>query len=318
MADVYKHFVLMQFLLVMLLMVESSRVMDGMKGLFGRKEYPDRLRHQWNQSDKNVRYILNRTLREFSTRYAKIGNGKNNKHVAAQTGSLAKLPCGPMPKLEKNMLNITVKWFKRNNISRDILTSWGETLLTDKRFLPYEINNTTNTQNWSLHIRYTKNSDAGLYQCQMCWNDTSDTCINNNVSLSVLEAHAKIFDGPTKKIPNDKELPLRLSCVLINSIEAPEYIFWYHDDRMINYDLADGATVRVGRQGSELIFPKANRTHAGNYSCVPSNAQLDSILVYYEDTAFPKSKDGSCGEKSQPRDDIVNMLVLISTFQLCR
>nr|XP_023011846.1 uncharacterized protein LOC111502097 [Leptinotarsa decemlineata] len=149
--------------------------------------------------------------------------------------------------------------------------------------------------------------------------DSAVLCCSGQVSDRLNKAHAKIFGGPTKKIRKDKELPLRLSCVLINSIEPPEYIFWYHGDRMINYDLEDGATVREGPQGSELIFPKANRTHAGNYSCVPSNAKLDSILVYYEDrTTFAKSQDGSGGKKSPSQDDIVNMLVLISTFQLCR
>lgn len=112
-------------------------------------------------------------------------------------------------------------------------------------------------------------------------------CITNEklflllINISFSDAHAKIIGGDTKYIPKNKEMPLRLSCVLIHSIEPPKYIFWYRGDRMINYDLEDGATVREGPQGSELIFPKPNEMHVGNYSCVPSNAQLDSVMVKY-------------------------------------
>lgn len=87
--------------------------------------------------------------------------------------------------------------------------------------------------------------------------------------------------GPIKRINSDKVLPLRLSCVLKNSIEPPDYIFWYHEDRVINYDLRDGAHVTEGDNGSELIFSKANRSHTGNYSCVPSNARQASVIVLY-------------------------------------
>lgn len=96
-----------------------------------------------------------------------------------------------------------------------------------------------------------------------------------------IEAWAEIIDGPIKRINSEKVLPLRLSCVLKNSIEAPEYIFWYHEDRVINYDLGDNAHVREGDKGSELIFSKANRSHTGNYSCVPSNARQASVIVLY-------------------------------------
>ncbi|KAJ8970852.1 hypothetical protein NQ314_001009 [Rhamnusium bicolor] len=92
------------------------------------------------------------------------------------------------------------------------------------------------------------------------------------------KAQAVIIGGPVKEVEKAGS-PLRLSCVLSHSIEAPTYIFWYHGDRMINYDLNDGATVRDGRQGSELIFPRAQRKHAGNYSCVPSNAKQASVMV---------------------------------------
>lgn len=92
------------------------------------------------------------------------------------------------------------------------------------------------------------------------------------------EAIAEIFGKPTKVVKPGS--PLRLSCILRHSIEPPMYIFWYHRDKMINYNLGTGAAIRHGRQGSELIFPRAEIHHSGNYSCVPSNARQASVLVH--------------------------------------
>lgn len=92
------------------------------------------------------------------------------------------------------------------------------------------------------------------------------------------EAHADIIGGPDKIVKAGS--PLRLNCILRRSTEQPEYIFWYHGNKMINYDLGGGAAVRHGRQGSELIIPKAELQDAGNYSCVPSNAKSASVTVH--------------------------------------
>lgn len=84
--------------------------------------------------------------------------------------------------------------------------------------------------------------------------------------------------------------PLRLTCILNDSIEPPTYMFWYKDDRVINYDLSDGATVREGRLGTELIFPRAEPAHNGNYSCVPSNAVQADIVVTVQDASENRKK----------------------------
>ncbi|KAJ8951209.1 hypothetical protein NQ318_010236 [Aromia moschata] len=138
------------------------------------------------------------------------------------------------------------------------------------------------------------------------------------LTIFLPEAEAVIIGGPRKEVEKPGS-PLRLSCFLNNSIEAPDYIFWYHEDRMINYDLGDGATVRDGRQGSELIFPIAQRKHAGNYSCVPSNARQASVeVVFLSRDTEGGDGEGSCAKKSQSRDHIVNMLVLALALHLYR
>jgi Immunoglobulin domain len=93
-----------------------------------------------------------------------------------------------------------------------------------------------------------------------------------------LEAKAEILGAPDKYVKSGSAL--RLTCVLRKSTEPPVYVFWYHNDRMVNYDEAMGVTVRHGRYSSELEVTTAKPENSGNYSCVPSNAKPSSIHVH--------------------------------------
>ncbi|XP_072397686.1 uncharacterized protein [Diabrotica undecimpunctata] len=236
--------------------------------------------------------------------------------VKGQTWSTTKLHCA-VPNIGEHQ-NVTFKWSKQQSSTEYFTLSKLNTTYIedessplwigdDKRYLP-----TLDQENkdWTLSIRFTQLSDAGIYECEIC---IFEKCSTSLVHLKLQEARAKIIGGPVKVIPSDKELPLRLSCELINSMEKPAYIFWYHGDRMINYDLEDGATVREGPQGSELIFQKANKTHAGNYSCVPSNARLDSVTVYYGEVGCDPLGDGS-GTKMTHQERYMTITILIPLF----
>ncbi|CAG2059742.1 unnamed protein product [Timema podura] len=84
--------------------------------------------------------------------------------------------------------------------------------------------------------------------------------------------------GPDKFVKSGSLL--RLTCVLRRSTEAPVYVFWYHEERMINYDLGRGVKVRHARYSSELVVAEAHKSDSGNYSCVPSNARPANINVH--------------------------------------
>lgn len=71
---------------------------------------------------------------------------------------------------------------------------------------------------------------------------------------------------------------LRLTCTLKDSTEVPSYVFWYHEDRMINYD--SGVTVHADQFSSVLELDEADKSHNGNYTCSPSNAIAASINVH--------------------------------------
>lgn len=56
-----------------------------------------------------------------------------------------------------------------------------------------------------------------------------------------LEARAEISGPPIRYLTPGSTL--RLQCRVVQNTEASEYIFWYHDNRMINYDIDRGINV---------------------------------------------------------------------------
>lgn len=61
------------------------------------------------------------------------------------------------------------------------------------------------------------------------------------INVRVVVARAEI-SGPSEKYLKPGSL-LRLSCRIVENIENPLYIFWYHNSRMINYDTHRGVNV---------------------------------------------------------------------------
>ena len=71
------------------------------------------------------------------------------------------------------------------------------------------------------------------------------------------------------------------------SIFSYRYVFWYHFERMVNYDLPTDSSVSVktstspkGMTRSILTIKEAQPADAGNYTCKPSNAIAASIQVF--------------------------------------
>lgn len=70
---------------------------------------------------------------------------------------------------------------------------------------------------------------------------------------------------------------------LFQSPTPPQYVFWYHNDRMINYDTTRGSvTVQTdpGPTQSRLTIRQAVEADTGNYTCSASNTKPASIFVF--------------------------------------
>ena len=92
------------------------------------------------------------------------------------------------------------------------------------------------------------------------------------------EARAEIDGGPEKYVKSGSTL--KLTCHIRQNSVAPDFVFWYHDGRMINYEGALGVSVIGDAASSTLIVGKAHSLHSGNYSCVPSNVRPASVIVH--------------------------------------
>jgi len=82
------------------------------------------------------------------------------------------------------------------------------------------------------------------------------------------------------------------------------YVFWYHNDRMVNYDVERGISVFTssgggedddagggggGKTKSQFIVAEATPSDSGNYTCKPSNAVPASIQVFVSNTRGSQS-----------------------------
>ncbi|RLU20049.1 hypothetical protein DMN91_006655 [Ooceraea biroi] len=187
------------------------------------------------------------------------------KNVVAQTGGNALLPCrfnGPG----------IVTWIRqghaKNRKDRQLLTVGRSTHSKDTRFV------VVNSPDWNLMIKSVKHEDAGLYECQI----QTEPVQQRFVRLNITEAYSVIPGGPNLHVKQGSSL--RLECQLMAATESPSYIFWFREERMINYDNEPGVRVELKRNGSVLVVEKVKLSHGANYTCSPSNAKPSCIMIH--------------------------------------
>lgn len=98
--------------------------------------------------------------------------------------------------------------------------------------------------------------------------------------FSLLDAKAEILGPFDKYIQMGSDLILQ--CNIRQSTELPVYLFWYHNNHMINYDVDPRKYVKTDlkSRSSLLIIKNTESIHEGNYTCVPNNAQPTSSYVH--------------------------------------
>ncbi|KAH1007519.1 hypothetical protein HUJ04_004741 [Dendroctonus ponderosae] len=119
---------------------------------------------------------------------------------------------------------------------------------------------------------------VGCYMIHVGW--CGQSCSLSTHQLTDINAHheaqAEIQGAPELYIRAGSLL--RLVCTLKHSTEPPAFVFWFHEQRMINYD--QGISVVESRSSSILHLQDADKSHNGNYTCSPSNAVPASINVH--------------------------------------
>lgn len=191
---------------------------------------------------------------------------ENSTMVMSQVGSTAHIPCRI-----HHIGEGVVSWIRRKDYH--LLTVGLTTYSSDERFSATHLQN---SEDWTLQIKFVQDRDAGWYECQVSTHPPTSIFLE----LRVVEARAEIVGPQVKYLTPDSTL--KLICRVVQSTEASAFIFWYHNNRMINYDVDRGINVSTEADFhySELSINHAGKEHSGNYTCVPSNSQPASVVVH--------------------------------------
>ncbi|XP_068215786.1 uncharacterized protein [Palaemon carinicauda] len=128
---------------------------------------------------------------------------------------------------------------------------------------------------WELSIREVKLTDAGLYECQLATYPFTSYFF----TLKVVEARAVIHGGPEVHIHTGNRL--RLHCSVQQATEPPVFIFWFHNNSMVNYEAKRPLEVIVSHHySSTLVINNVTWCDAGSYTCEPYNAVPSNITVH--------------------------------------
>ncbi|XP_074593225.1 uncharacterized protein LOC141848969 [Brevipalpus obovatus] len=195
-------------------------------------------------------------------------DNNTSTNIATSVSKTVFLPCRV-----HNLGDRTVSWIRRNDLNP--LTIGKITYTSDQRFQAVHMEN---SDDWSLQIGYPSREDAGVYECQVSTRPPKSLF----VTLNVIVSKAKIIGSPT--IYLNSESLLSLICVVEETPGPPDYIFWYHNGQVINYDSSRNVDVFLEKSAqsssSKLIIQKAHPSDSGNYSCVPANAEPAHIAVH--------------------------------------
>ncbi|KAI4468926.1 defective proboscis extension response dpr -related [Holotrichia oblita] len=107
--------------------------------------------------------------------------------------------------------------------------------------------------------------------------------VSHFVNLQIVVPEATI-QGGSGEHHVDVGSVIDLVCIIDKSPTPPQYVFWYHNNHMINYDTARGGisveTVPGVRTQSRLTIRDTNDADSGNYTCSASNTEPASIYVF--------------------------------------
>ncbi|KAF7408485.1 hypothetical protein HZH66_003022 [Vespula vulgaris] len=105
--------------------------------------------------------------------------------------------------------------------------------------------------------------------------------LSHFVNLNIVIPEAFILGSDEHHV--DVGSIINLVCIIEKSPTPPQYVFWYHNNRMINYDTSRGSvTVQTdpGPTQSRLTIRQAVESDTGNYTCNASNTKPASIFVF--------------------------------------
>ncbi|XP_058798913.1 zwei Ig domain protein zig-8-like [Phymastichus coffea] len=194
-------------------------------------------------------------------------------NVTVQLGDTAFLHCKIRNLADNTIPDTEISWIRRRDWH--VLTNSIFTYTNDERF---QVLHPEGSDDWILQVKYVKKRDNGIYECQI---SRSTGIVSHFVNLNIVMPEAFILGGEEHHV--DVGSTINLVCIIKKSPTPPQYVFWYHNNRMINYDTTRGRISVQNEPGptqSRLLIHNAIESDTGNYSCSASNTKLTSIFVF--------------------------------------
>ncbi|CAG9863235.1 unnamed protein product [Phyllotreta striolata] len=233
---------------------------------------------QQQQKYSEWRQLWYPSFEDFSRAEAMTGAENNTiTNVTVQLGATAYLHCHVRSTGDRALAGgEQVSWVRRRDWH--ILSSGVFTYTNDERF---QILHAEGSDDWTLQIKYVQKRDNGTYECQV---STSQGRISHFVNLQIVVPEATIQGIRSGEHHVDIGSIIDLVCIIERSPTPPQYVFWYHNEHMINYDTARGGisveTVPGPKTQSRLTIRDTNDADSGNYTCSASNTEPASIYVF--------------------------------------
>ncbi|XP_064122390.1 immunoglobulin superfamily DCC subclass member 3-like [Macrobrachium nipponense] len=210
-------------------------------------------------------------------------------NLTVLSGQTAYLPCRVHMLGERS-----VTWMRGRDLH--ILTVGVLTYSADERF---QVIHSPETDDWTLQVRETKPWDTGTYKCQV----NSHPKIFRDVHLNVMDKGQldhRLYKMPTADSDQGEYgtvlvggseryiqagSSLVVECVVTHTSDPPPALFWYYQQRLLDYDHPRGGIAIMVEKTNEqttsrLLLSTVKVSDSGNYTCVPVNAPTASVSVH--------------------------------------
>lgn len=209
---------------------------------------------------------------------------RDSGNVSAILGKSATLNCRV-----RAVGNRTVSWIRHKDTH--LLTAGRYTYTSDQRFRAVH---KVLSEDYLLQIDSVQKSDSGLYECQI----SSTPVLSHILHLAVTEPVTEILGGPDIYV--EEGATMNLSCVVRDSPEPPQFIFWSHNEREISYDSPRGGVSQITEKGtttsSFLLVQHSTLSDSGSYACHPSIGNLAETRVHVIRSGDPEKWVTSSGQ----------------------
>ncbi|KAL9924619.1 uncharacterized protein ACN427_003539 isoform 4-T19 [Glossina fuscipes fuscipes] len=203
------------------------------------------------------------------------------RNITARSGQTAAITCRV-----ENLGDKSVSWIRKRDLH--ILTAGILTYTSDERF---KVVRTGGSKNWSLHIRYAQPRDSGIYECQVNTEPKISMAFRLNVVVTPPDAKAFISGPMDLYVKVGSAITLTCHVKQPSSMHDIGPIHWYRgpyiltpfavhpNDAAIDMQRISMESKLGDKLQSRLRISNVQLADTGNYTCMPTTAELASVTV---------------------------------------